>query len=215
MSTMNTVLDQSMLEVRAAIRAFPWSDRAAYGDWLTQTYHYVKHSTRLLAAAAARFPTDEAGDLLHHRFAKHMAEEKKHELLCLHDLKALDFPLGAFSELPTTRMFYASQYFEVEHEDPTALFGYILVLEVTSVREGGWVRARVGEAHGEKAAAFVTLHAEEDVAHVEKAVRALDAVTEAQKERVHRTMRQTARGYRAILEDTARRSATATPSTRP
>jgi len=203
---MNTVLDQSMLEIRAAIRAFPWSDRAAYGDWLAQTYHYVKHSTRLLAAAAARFPTDEAGDALHHRFAKHMAEEKKHELLCLHDLKALDFPLGAFPELPATRTFYASQYFEVEHEDPMALFGYILVLEVTSVREGDWVHARVAEAHGEKTAAFVKLHAAEDVEHVEKALHALTAATDPQKELVRRTMRQTARGYRAILEDTAARS---------
>jgi hypothetical protein len=212
---MKTVLDHSMLEVGAASRAFPWSDRAAYADWIAQTYHYVKHSTRLLAAAAARFPTDEAGDALHHRFAKHMAEEKKHELLCLHDLKALDFPLGAFSELPATRMFYASQYFEVEHTDPMALFGYILVLEVTSVREGGWVKDRIVEAHGEKAAAFVRLHSEEDVGHVEKALRALEVATATQRDRIGANMRQTARGYRAILEDSAKRSAIPSRSTGP
>ena len=35
---------------------FPWTERAAYVGWLAQTYYYVRHSTRLLAAAAARFP---------------------------------------------------------------------------------------------------------------------------------------------------------------
>ena len=206
---MKNVLDQSMTTVRAAIRAFPWSDRVAYGDWMAQTYHYVKHSTRLLAAAAARFPTDEAGNALHHRFAKHMSEEKKHELLCIHDLNALDFPLGAFTELPATHMFYASQYFAVEHQDPMALFGYILVLEVTSVREGDWVKDEVVRAHGEKAAAFVKLHSAEDVEHVEKALRALEASTPAQSALVCDNMRRTAYGYGAILEEVAKRSATA------
>ncbi len=212
---MKSDLDKSMLQVHAAIRAFPWSDRVAYGDWIAQTYHYVKHSTRLLAAAAARFPTDDAGNALHHRFAKHMSEEKKHELLCVHDLGALDFPLGAFPELPATQMFYASQYFAVEHEDPMALFGYILVLEVTSVREGGWVREQVVAAHGDKAASFVKLHAEEDVEHVEKALSALEAASAPERALVAENMRRTAYGYGAVLAEAARRSATREPNTRP
>ena len=201
---MKTTLDESMTEIRAALRAFPWADRAAYGNWVAQTYHYVKHSTRLLAAAAARFPQDDVGNALHHRFAKHMSEEKKHELLCVHDLTALDLPLGAFPELPVTRMFYESQYFKVEHRDPVALFGYILALEVTSAQEGGWVHDEIVATHGPKTASFVKLHAQEDVGHVEKALRALDDVTAAQRALVSENLRQTAYGYRAILEEVAR-----------
>ncbi len=204
---MKTDLEQSMLQVRAAVRAFPWSSRTAYGDWTAQTYHYVKHSTRLLAAAAARFPIDDAGNALHHRFARHMAEEKKHELLCVHDLRALDFPLGAFPELPATKTFYASQYYTVEHEDPLALFGYILVLEVMSAREGGWIKGRIVEAHGDAAAAFVKLHSEEDGDHVEKALAALGAASEAERARVAENMHRTAYGYCAILAEVAKRSA--------
>ena len=57
------------VDVSAATDRFPWEERAAYADWLAQTYYYVRHTTRLIASAAARFPIDERGNSLHHRFA--------------------------------------------------------------------------------------------------------------------------------------------------
>jgi hypothetical protein len=92
----------------------------------------------------------------------------------------------------------------VEHQDPVALFGYILALEVTSAQEGGWVHDRIVAAHGPKTASFVKLHAQEDVGHVEKALRALEDVSAGQRMLVGENMRQTAYGYRAILEEVAR-----------
>jgi len=33
----------------------PWENQSFYAEWLAQTYFYVRHSTRLLCLAAARF----------------------------------------------------------------------------------------------------------------------------------------------------------------
>ena len=92
---MKATLDSAVSAMDARGRSFAWTDRAAYAGWLAQTYYYVRHSTRLLAAAAARFPHGRAGDTMHHRFGAHIGEEKRHELLCVRDLQALGETLDA------------------------------------------------------------------------------------------------------------------------
>jgi hypothetical protein len=184
-----------------AVDAFPWRDRRAYGDWLAQTYFYVRHSTRLLAAAAARFPLNEPGNALHSRFAAHMAEEKRHELLCIHDLKSIGLSLAELPERHTTRMFYEPQYYKIEHLSPITLFGYILPLEAI----GPWHGRRILEplilAHGPKSVAFLKLHAAEDVEHLDKALQSLDGLDGLDRERVMENMRQTTHAYVAMLAE--------------
>ncbi len=181
---------------------FPWADRRAYADWLSQTYAYVHHSTRLLAAAAALFPLDERGDSLHHRFAKHMAEEKKHEKLCIHDLRALGFTVADFPERHATRMFYEPQYYKIEHRDPTTLFGYILVLEVLgAVGDGRVMMETLARAHGEKSYSFVKLHCEEDPDHIEKGFATLHGCSPVQLDLIEENAWQTVYGYAGLLRE--------------
>jgi hypothetical protein len=198
---MKMLVMENVARVGEAIDKFPWEDRTAYGNWLAQTYYYVRHSTRLLAAASSRFGFDEIGDALHHRFATHIREEKKHERLALHDLSALALDIATFPELPSTRAFWEPQYCKVEHECPSALFGYILVLETISVTHGPTVRRRVAEAHGEKCTSFVRLHAEEDVDHLEKGYAAAAQLPPPQLAAVHVNVLQTAVGYTRLLEE--------------
>jgi hypothetical protein len=201
---MKSVLVECTNVLGRGLDRFPWADKNAYGDWIAQTYYYVRHSTRLLAAAAARFPFDERGIALHLRFAAHMAEEKKHELLCVHDLKVLGLTLADFTEHASTRMFYEPQYYKIEHQDPLALFGYILPLEAI----GPWHAARVIEAitkaHGEKSAQFMKLHSEEDVEHLDKALQMLEGCSPKEKALVEENMQQTTYAYVAMLEDIRR-----------
>ena len=204
---MKTVLDECLRQLDRSLEEFPWQLKPAYGDWLAQTYYYVSHSTRLLAASAARFPCDERGNAFHHRFGAHIAEEKKHELLCLHDLKVLGLGVRDFPERHTTRMFYEPQYFKVEHQDPLALFGYILPLEAMSVSKGPWILERVHAAHGERASAFLKVHVNDDEDHLAKAFVALEAATEAQRALIEQNLRQTTAGYRAMLRDIMQRDA--------
>ena len=90
---MQNELERCVERLGKGLRAFAWHDRIAYGDWLSQTYWYVRHSTRLFAASAARLEHDDIGNALHVRFAAHMAERKRLELLAMHDLRELELTL--------------------------------------------------------------------------------------------------------------------------
>jgi hypothetical protein len=201
---MKTLLSQCVDTMKQAIDRFPWTDRETYADWLAQTFFYVRHSTRLLAAAAARFPVDERGTALHYRFAAHMAEEKRHEQLCVRDLEKLGFAIDAFAEHPATRMLYEPQYYKIEHQGPMVLFGYILPLEAIGPAQGKRIIAAVVEAHGEKAATFLQLHTEEDADHLDKALAALEGLTASERAGVEANLTQTAFGYALLLDELRR-----------
>jgi thiaminase len=202
---MKALLQDSVKDLSHALTQFPWTTKRAYADWLAQTYYYVCHSTRLLAAAAARFPYDERGNQLHHRFAKHMAEEKKHELLAVSDIRVLGETIESLPEHPSTRMFYETQYFKIEHQSPVTLFGYILPLEAIPPVQGPLMIEKVTGAYGPKCASFVKLHAGEDVDHLEKALAMLDSLDALDKQRVEDNLRQTTYAYVAMLHDIRRR----------
>ncbi len=180
---------------------FPWERREAYAQWLAQTYFYVRHSTRLGALAASRFEIGERGDALHYRFAAHIGEEKKHEQLCLHDLKQLGLSIDDFRELPGTRMFYEPQYYKIEHQSPSALFGYIVALEAFGPAYGPQIVQTVTGAFGPKCAAFLKVHAEEDEDHIEKALAMIATVPDRERSFVLENLEQTTHAYRALLAE--------------
>jgi thiaminase len=198
---MKHLVEQCTMQLKATGSTFPWDSRRAYGDWLAQTYYYVRHSTRLLAAAAARFPLDERGSALHYRFAAHIVEEKRHEQLALHDLKQLGLSLDQFEERHSTRMFYEPQYYKIEHQSPSVLFGYILPLEAIAASQGKAISAAVVAAFGPKCDAFLRVHGEDDVDHLEKALRIIETVPEAERELLAQNLRQSTVAYCRILEE--------------
>jgi len=198
---MMKTLDRCVEQLGNALRAFPWQERTAYADWLAQTYFYVRHSTRLLAASAARFAQDEAGDALHQRFTKHMSEEKRHERLALHDLKHLGVSADGLVERHSTRLFYECQYYKIEHVDPTALFGYILALEAMSAAHGPYAFEAVSSAHGASAGTFLKLHAHDDQDHTREALSMLERLTPGSRLHIEHNLEQSTFGYLLILRD--------------
>lgn len=198
---MKSVVDDCLQQLGRALEIYPWHDKIAYGDWLAQTYWYVRHSTRLLATASGRMPLDAVGDAMHLRYAKHIGEEQKHEKLCLHDLNALGLALEALPQRMSTKMFWEPQYYKVEHEHPSVLMGYILALEALACVKGPWILAQVTAAHGEKAGHFIKVHAEEDISHVEKAYKSIDPLPEALKKEIAQNIVQTTDAYVRILEE--------------
>ncbi|MDP9151834.1 MAG: iron-containing redox enzyme family protein [Myxococcota bacterium] len=196
---MKTLLTECVAALSAATDRFPWEERAAYADWLAQTYYYVRHTTRLIASAAARFPIDERGNSFHHRFAAHLGEEKKHEQLAIHDLKHLGASIADLREHPSTRMFYESQYYKIEHLGPVVHFGYILPLEGVGPASGKRIIDRVAAAHGPKCVSFLRLHSDDDVEHLEKALTMVAGVTPTERALIEDNMRQTIHGYCTML----------------
>ena len=204
---MKDLLLQEIEPIGKALEAFPWEDTNAYAEFLAQTYYQVRHSTRLLAAAAARFGQDEAGNALHVRFAQHMAEEKSHEKLATHDLKALGKSIDDYAELPSTRQFYEPQYYKIEHLAPIALFGYILPLEAIGPAYGPRIVERVRAAHGAGCLAFLKVHSEEDISHLDKAFAMLEGVSEYERMSIEQNIEQSAYGYLAMLDGVLRAAA--------
>jgi len=187
--------------VADALERFPWESQDAYAGWLAQTYFYVRHSTRLLAAAAARFGLDNRSNAFHVRFGAHIGEERSHEKLVLHDLAQLGVAKDALRELNSTRMFYETQYYKIEHVDPYAVYGYILMLEATGPVCGDAIVERVTRAFGPRCATFLKLHAAEDVDHVQRALDMVGQLDTSVHETVLQNLHQSSQAYRSILRE--------------
>ena len=196
---MKHILEAVSHDVADALDRFPWESRDAYTEWLAQTYFYVRHSTRLLAAAAARFGLDHRSNAFHVRFGAHIGEERSHEKLALHDLAALGVAADTLRELNSTRMFYETQYYKIEHVDPYAVYGYILMLEAAGPVCGDAIVERVTRAFGPRCATFLKLHAAEDVDHVQRALDLVEQLDKSTLETVLQNLHQSGQAYRLML----------------
>jgi thiaminase len=180
------------------VRAVPWHNKRVYGAFLAQTYYYVSHSTRLLALAASRFKSSH--EQVHRRFIKHATEEMSHEILALHDLKHLGLALEHYSEFPSTRAFYQTQYYMIEHVSPWSFWGYILMLEGLALTKGNWLLREVTQHHGEDAGAFIRVHAAEDIGHMAEAEKALKSIPDEERPLVIEQIANSCFYYRAMLQ---------------
>lgn len=196
--------DEALGPVLSAGDGFPWRSRPAYGDWLAQTYHYVFHTSRLIALAASR--CDARHDAFHRRLVEYLSEEKDHDLLLLDDLAALGYSLDEFPEDPLTAAFWQVDYYRIEHETPLALFGRSLLLEGAAAERGSLTAEVVAEAHGEKSASFVRVHGEEDPGHVERAFATLEGVEEAEAAVIAAALTQSGVLYLGMLDSIRRRA---------
>ena len=198
---MKQIIETVSHDVADALHRFPWESKDAYAGWLAQTYFYVRHSTRLLAAAAARFGLDNRNNAFHVRFGAHIAEERSHEKLVLHDLAQLGLAQDALRELNSTRMFYETQYYKIEHVDPYAVYGYILMLEATGPVCGDAIVERVTRAFGPRCATFLKLHAAEDVDHVQRALDMVAQLDASTHETLLQNLHQSGQAYRLMLRE--------------
>lgn len=187
----------SVASMSQSIREFPWENRDAYAQFLAQTYYYICHSTRLLAASASRFSQIDQG--MHRRFLKHTDEENSHELLALRDLQKLGYSIQDIPELPETRSLYEVQYYKIEHIDPAALMGYILALETMAGADFPWLKERTYALYGKECAKFIQVHADEDPDHIEKALYVIENLKSDRLVAINHGIEQTALCYNNML----------------
>jgi thiaminase len=180
-----------------SLEDFPWDSKLAYAEFLAQTYYYIRHSTRLLAASAARFSQEDQA--MHKRFMKHSDEENSHELLAVRDLQKLGYKMADFRELPQTRSFYEVQYCKIEHCDPAALLGYILALEVTATSLAP-IQKKLSGLYGKECVKLIQVHSDEDPDHVEKALQSISALGEQRVNDIEINIEQSAILYAAMIE---------------
>ncbi len=207
---MKMLLHACSAHIGQVVDRLPWADRGAYADWLAQTYYYVRHSTRLLAAAAARCPQDERGAALHARLSTHMAEETRHELLCVRDLQALGVAAEDLPEQHATRMLYEPQYYKIDYLSPMALFGYILPLEMIGPLHGTRIVDQLVRDHGDQCVSFLRLHVSADIEHLDRALAMLEGLTTSEHQLIQENMKQTTHAYAALLDAVSARASAET-----
>ena len=183
-------------EITPLMIAYPWSDIQAYGAWLSQQYHIVKHSTPMLALSCGRSISNRP---YHLRCIEHLSEEKGHDKMLLNDLRLSKLELMA--ELPSTRAFYATQYFQIEHVNPVSFLGYVLFMEALAVAFGRHVSDRASLSTN--GITFLELHADEDDGHIESAFKLITTMTKSDQMDVVMNLRMSAKCYETMMQDLA------------
>ena len=169
--TVETVLAENaraMQTVFKEMHAFPWESKNHYANWLAQSYFYVAQTTRMIAFAASRCGMD--CDRLHWKFLEEAFEEREHEKLIMHDLKALGHKVSDFNELPQTAFFYQTLHYLIGNVSPVSTIGYAIVLEGLTASHLSQICDRVKNAHGANASTFLRVHCEVDADHYQHAV---------------------------------------------
>lgn len=200
--------EQRILEkldkVGASLVAMPWENRNVYGNWLAQTYFFVRYSTRFLLLVGGRLNPDETR--LHMRFIQHANEEKGHEKMLMTDLQNLGMKISQFSELCSTSGFYQSQFYWIEHVEPLSFFGYIILLEGIAAKFGALAFEKTEKTHGVKASNFMKVHAQEDPDHLEKALKEIASLDEKTVQHIEKNFNQAADLYAMMLKQICNQS---------
>ncbi len=152
----------------------PWESREAYGEWLAQTYFYVRHATRVLAKAAWKCSMEE--EYFHKRLLHGINEEKNHEVMAINDLERLGLYIEDYKENPETSAYYQTLYHLIDANGPYELLGYFVTLEGLGAIGSEGLYNRIVKAHGEDAASFIKVHAHLDSRHFDEGLEMLRAL---------------------------------------
>lgn len=185
-------------EMIECLKNFPWESKRSVGDYLAQTYYYVRHSEKFLALAASLM--SEADRRFQKRFLQHLSEENAHDLMVKKDLENLGYFLEDFPERPETKMFWETQYFKIEHEDPMILMGYILLLEDVASEVCSYLSEMICQHHTKKASTFLRVHGEEDPHHVAEALGVIDSLAEPRQKLVYANLIQSQKAYKQMIQ---------------
>jgi hypothetical protein len=198
----NQELKKSFLDcierLARASSKFPWDNKNAYGNWLAQTYYFVRHTTCFLAIASSRFGHWQRERQYY--LLGHIREEMEHDKVALEDLKNLGFELTDFPELPETSAFYQSQYYYIEHENPIALFGYSLCLEGLAAKKGALIYKVVEKIYSKETTRFLHLHSVVDKDHFETGLEFFNGVTSFEADFILKNLEQSCSLYLHILD---------------
>ncbi len=202
MKDVKNVYNKYMDSLKDVVADFPWENKEAYAQWLSQTYHYVKYSTRLLTLSSTYTSIDNLP--LHNRFIDHAKEERSHELMCVRDLENIGRDIKNYPEQYPAACLYQSQFFWIQLQDPMSFFGYILFFEgLGSLHCGDMYKAAI-KHHGEKAGIFLKVHHEEDQDHIVKAFNQIEKFSEKTMTMVIQNFIQTAQLYDLLLKEAKR-----------
>lgn len=199
MNEVKRIYTEQMATLGDVLMDFPWQNEEVYAQWLSQTYHYVKYSTRLLVFSGAYISLNDLS--LHNRFIDHAKEERNHEILLVKDLQAIRRNIKDYPEQYPVAGLYQSQFYWIQFQSPMAFFGYILFFEGLGSLHAGKMYKEVIKYHGERAGTFLKVHHEEDQDHIEKAFSQIEQFSDKTQALVIQNFIQTSHLYGLLLKE--------------
>ena len=175
-----------------------WQSKCVYSAWLSQVFYMVRHTTRLLAVCAGCSPLEQED--MHQRLLEHLQEEKGHDKIALADLGGLGCSLNDLPEFPETKRLVQLQYEQMKDLSACTFFGYILLLEGLAVMRGKKLHDEVTVAFGPRAGRFLKVHAEDDIEHIEQALRQVESLELEDQALVVQNLKLSAAIYQKMLE---------------
>jgi heme oxygenase len=124
-------------------------ERSAYARYLTNVYHYARHSSTVIAMAGARCV--DGHPKLADYLLRHAQEELGHDEWALADLADLGMDaeaVRATRPTPSCAAMIGYEYFVAGHANPVGLFGWLYVLEAMGDDLGEKVARRLDESLG-------------------------------------------------------------------
>jgi pyrroloquinoline quinone (PQQ) biosynthesis protein C len=182
--------------------------RDQYVVYLRETYHLVRHTSRVLALAAAHVG-DERREL-RAWLIEQAKDEHGHELFCLKDLRHL----GLAAERivgdhpgPAAWGFFTQNYYLAAHGNPAALLGVASATEGMGAQLAGDLATTLSQRYGipDSATTFLRSHAGFDKRHFEEATAAIDTLVVSPQEfaDVAHARRMTFRYYGQLFSEVA------------
>lgn len=188
------MLKDSVATIRSQMPVSSMRDLERYAWWLSQTYHFVCHSTQLLGYALPFLQDEKLRSVYEH----HLGEESRHDLLALKDIEKLGRTLSPVS--PMTEAFYQSQYYKIQFSGGETLLGYILFLEHLAVTWGKDLHGELSKIYPESVL-FLRVHAEEDPTHVARAIGLIEGLPVKIQQRIWMNFHSSHALYTAILNE--------------
>lgn len=199
MKNIREIVSPRLDEVTETFQRTNWDQKEIYANWLAQSYYYVCHSTRLLAAAASRFGVDR--DQYHTQLTQHIHEERFHERIAIADLKKLGESITNFPELTSTKSLYRSTYYLIDRVHPVCFYGYVFYLELLPQLGGKRVIEIVQDAHGKNTTKFIEVHVNEDPGHVQSYFDLLETMPSDEKRLVLEGFFSAHDNYQAMMKE--------------
>jgi hypothetical protein len=180
--------------------------REHYVSYLRETYHMVRHTSRILSLAGARLDDSYRG--LRDWFFEQVREENNHDLLCIRDLTNLAEDVDAVLSVPPKPGSWglvSQNYYMSTYGSPVGILGVASLTEGLGADLGKSMADTLMEVYGLKRnqVTFIKSHAGFDARHIQDVKRAINdlLVHDSDLEDVIQGRRMTIHYYGQMFRD--------------
>ncbi|MEV3993197.1 iron-containing redox enzyme family protein [Streptomyces sp. NPDC049837] len=180
--------------------------REHYISYLRETYHMVRHTSRMLSLAGARLGDDYRG--LRDWFFEQVQEENNHDLFCIKDLQNLGEnaeEVLAVPPKPGSWGLVAQNYYMATYGSPLGILGVASLTEGLGADLGKSMADLLRSEYGleKNQISFIKSHAGFDARHIEDVKRAVNEllVKDSDLDEVIQGRRMTIHYYGQMFRD--------------